>query len=1319
MFRVIGTGRTANFDLRTSGLYTKNISMNWDDHRYVFIRVPKPVSNRRELYHAYLEGMKKLYFRISVKVPSDNYGSGYEAVPCYADLDADSSYGVVNSQVIWVKLEGISLKGDKQGKYSPLVKTATQFLRLNLPSKAYPGSETGDNLDMGEAVMMLMSMVTNITTAIQGYDGMVRNKPWMQQIDTLRSLVRLNNPFLKKMGGGHRVKRITVYDHWDKMAKKDGQPKVRPAIYGQEYSYTNAWPVNGDTVTGSSGVAIWEPGLGGEENPFRVPIEYVEKIAPLGPVSLGYSEEPLGESFFPGASVGYSNVRVRTINYKDRKSANGFEETKFYTAYDYPIYVDRTLLDDATKKRYKPELKNLLRIKAYHYLSLSQGFKIELNDMHGKMRAQASYAETNTRTPISYSEQFYKTDTTVPGFRRLSNQVTVMRPDGIIDTTALIGKDVELMMDMREQHSITHAVNIPFNTDWFSIPFVPPTFLLPTAMNFLQREENIYRSVATTKIIQRYGILDSAIQIDKGSRISTHDLLYDSETGDVLLTRTQNEFNDPVFNFTYPSHWAYDGMGLAYKNIDAVLSNITIRDGKLVGMTAAQEKLFASGDEILVAGKQLTTDLAGCANDTIATFPDYNKIWAVDSSVLYGGPRAIYFIDRWGKAYNAYDVSLRIIRSGRRNILGAVGSVTSLDSLVRRNPAKNYELVVNTNSKIIAASAGEFRQFWKTDDVLRKQKTMTCLPNRQPNGFVECIRSGGIYTGYQRIQLEDMNPLSPSYLAKTWDTVFNCAECPRPAKWIAIDTFQCATDSLGQNLGFRWKGEKDTASCSATYGQYRFSINAGAACATCPKPAKWQFAAADSCQKINGINTGYVLRKQVNSESCSSNPGAIRWVRDTANCTLCPKPVDWWKIDTFRCEMVGGVKTGYAEQLEINRQPCLNNDSAARWVRLPEKTCDCGLDANYQIIGDTCQLDGSGKKTGYKFNIWKDMEPCSPTYNDTNWVFVPTRDCIRCVAPSSYQVVGDTCQLDGSGKKTGYKYNIEKDLAPCSPTFNDTNWVFVPTRDCIRCIAPSSYQVIGDTCQLDGSGKKTGYKFNIEKDLAPCSPTFNDTNWVFVSGLDCARCKTDTIWRPTGLVRCQESGGTGTLQANSSNSPTVSTVYTGYQERQEVDSSACGNLAVRWVVFRTSPLCSTPIGCSVANCSGEDKKCVGTTCVTGTKYYVCPRISGNLEYCRYVYVFGPGDTSQVYEEPNPMPSGMSCPIQIKCEPVASNNPDKSSTMPGSIYALNTQLEQRFETAESTSDRFYRSVLSAKLYKQYQRKNMQELIQSRDKESIKP
>src|SRR6185503_5870392 len=117
--------------------------------------VPQPVSTVQDVYYRYLEGVKKLFFKLYVQMPGDKYGSGYEYVNCYADLDIGASYGVVNANTIWVKLGGISLKGEGGGSYSPLAKAAIQFLRLNLPSKAYPGSEVGDDLDLAKAVRMI------------------------------------------------------------------------------------------------------------------------------------------------------------------------------------------------------------------------------------------------------------------------------------------------------------------------------------------------------------------------------------------------------------------------------------------------------------------------------------------------------------------------------------------------------------------------------------------------------------------------------------------------------------------------------------------------------------------------------------------------------------------------------------------------------------------------------------------------------------------------------------------------------------------------------------------------------------------------------------------------------------------------------------------------------------------------------------------------------------------------------------------------------------------------------------------------------------
>jgi hypothetical protein len=734
LFKLVGLSSVPNSASYTNQLYTSS-----GDNLYAYIAVPQAVSSKADVYQKYLKGQQKLFFKLFAKMPSDQFGSGSEYVSCYADLDGNN-YGMLSSNIIWVKVSGISLKGDEAGSYSPLAKAAIQFLRLNLPSKAYPGSETADNIDLADGVKMIFSLAGNIKNAFSSFDRIARadENKWCSIIDTSRSYIRLNNPYFKKYGGGYRVKKVIMYDKWDKMTGE------RAAMYGREYTYLTQKMINGVTQTISSGVASYEPGIGSEENPFRQPIEYVEKIAPLGPVTLGYSEEPLGESLFPSASVGYSKVKVRTINYKNIKSANGFSETSFYTSYDFPVYTDRTMLDNDTKKRYKPALANFLRINAKHYVTLSQGFKIELNDMNGKPRSEASFSETDPLNPLIYTENVYKVADQKMEFKQLDNTVSVISPTGVIDTAAIIGKDVELMMDMREQVSITNGNNVNLNADMFSIPFLPPFLVIPSFLNLAQREETQFRSTATLKVIQRYGIVDSVISIDKGSKVSTKDLLYDSETGEVVLSRTQNEFNDPIYTFKYPSHWAYDGMGMAYKNIDIAFSHVQIRDGKIISGLPAPDSLFlSSGDEILVAGKQAVGSQLPNCTVPFATFPVATRAWAIDSSIVRGGAKYFYIINRDGTPYTGFDVSIKIVRSGRRNVAGTVGSISTLQNpMVKNGSTQQYELVLNTNSKVIQATAAEFKQNWVTANPICSTKVKTCpagytLNPKNPN---YCIR---------------------------------------------------------------------------------------------------------------------------------------------------------------------------------------------------------------------------------------------------------------------------------------------------------------------------------------------------------------------------------------------------------------------------------------------------------------------------------------------------------------------------------------------------------------------------------------------------
>jgi hypothetical protein len=91
--------------------------------------------------------------------------------------------------------------------------------------------------------------------------------------------------------------------------------------------------------------------------------------------------------------------------------------------------------------------------------------------------------------------------------------------------------------------------------------------IIPPIWVTSQHERTQFRSATVCKVIQKYGLLDETVAHDLGSIVKTKNIAYDQETGEVLLTQVQNEFNDPIFNFNYPSHWSYEGMGQSYKNM--------------------------------------------------------------------------------------------------------------------------------------------------------------------------------------------------------------------------------------------------------------------------------------------------------------------------------------------------------------------------------------------------------------------------------------------------------------------------------------------------------------------------------------------------------------------------------------------------------------------------------------------------------------------------------------------------------------------------------------------------------------------------------
>lgn len=711
------------------------------DYRYVYFKLntPSATITKKEVYNTYLRGIKQLLMKVWIKVKNDGRGEGYEPVFIYAPLSLAEDGD-------WYGLRDQETTGPDQGKYtsfyirmeathqngSPVVQTVFDFVRRNLPSKVYPGYSTkareqGNLSGIAQVGRALWGMADQVVKAVTGFEASLKSGGHFSTVALPVSTARLNAPLSNntKFGGGHRVKKITIKDSWDELTKLPGGSKPEKASeYGQEYEYTSE--EEGKVI--SSGVAAYEPGVGSDENPFREVYQWKEK-QPLGPTQYDNIELPVAEVFFPAPMVGYSRVTVKSIHNRSNKtikSGIGKQVSEFYTTRDFPVITDFTPFDDVSRRSFKPSpLATFMNLKQTDLLSLTQGFRVILNDMNGKPKASISYPEGDDKTIINSTRYFYRTTKVGENKYRLNNIVPVIANAKGEVVNKMIGKDIELMNDSRDHYTYTYSGQLPINTDIFTVGGWP--VILPSLFRMAFKDESLFRSFSTMKVVNEYGILERIENNDKGSIVNTENMVYDGETGDVLVTKTNNEFKQPVYNVSYPAHWFETGMAPAYKNIDVQYDNVTFRKGRLEGVPSHVFNLFESGDELFVTATKAPPAL-GCVNpgEDCEGLPlnPARRIWALDIRKDPNNPQEtkdFIFIDREGNPYNGAGASFRIIRSGHRNLIGvSVGSAQS-----KENPVVANQLAVNDGANVVNAGAVLFKERWRVNDNFYTEKEWT------------------------------------------------------------------------------------------------------------------------------------------------------------------------------------------------------------------------------------------------------------------------------------------------------------------------------------------------------------------------------------------------------------------------------------------------------------------------------------------------------------------------------------------------------------------------------------------------------------------
>lgn len=660
----------------------------------IYIDLPQPVSTVAELKEKYFEGMTQLYFKAFMDM--DNKNVNYEFIPGYARIEKIELENSNTAKVTVSRIDG----------YSPVSKAAWQILQNSLPKLAYSQYDNldSDDSDFVKALKSMIAALSRIADIVRSFDKRANDKGFASRINLSKSWARLCSPDFKKMGGGSRVKSIFMSDKWSEMT---GSANTESASYGQAYYYTQQKTLSGgQTITISSGVASYEPQVGGDENPFKLPVQFTQKKF-LGIDQHYYVEQPIGESYFPGPSVGYSKVVVKNIGADGVEGSAGSSTSEFYTAKDYPTRVEATDL-----QRIQPKLRKLFRlfsIKLSDHASVSQGYVVENYNMHGKEKSERVVDKNNQEISASFYE--YKSDGRSSGKSILNNLVPVMYKDGSLGQ-AQIGVDYDFYSDMTEHSTESFgAMGEPSGGFFFAGPFPRPWFYWGGfSPNY---DKRLFRSAVAIKAINSFPVLEKVIKVEKGSRVESQNVLWDAETGEVLLTKTQNEFDDPLFSFSYPAHWVYDGAGPAYRNQGLYLSNFT---------SDANGVISNYGTSTLVPGDELIT-VSGSVK----------KLWIIKAT-----DNTLRTVDENGIVTSVSSQTVKVLRSGRRNLSSSpVGSVVCL-----KNPVVGNKLKIDALSQILDAKAVVFSEEWALPVKLRC--TTGCPP-----GYTVSADGQFCYSGFQ------------------------------------------------------------------------------------------------------------------------------------------------------------------------------------------------------------------------------------------------------------------------------------------------------------------------------------------------------------------------------------------------------------------------------------------------------------------------------------------------------------------------------------------------------------------------------------------
>ena len=553
-------------------------------------------------------------------------------MPKQAGQNYEYGYVVLEPAFVGKNMKKNEIPPEDRIMAHPLQKAVLEYARINLPDVLY-GACNGctPDLSIDQGVMLGKKDINRIMIE-QGYAKKMKSE---------MSVVRLTSPDEEKFGGNGRVKQITYSDNWN-------------TISG-EYTSSYIWKYEYGRRNGTTGVVSNEPGGIRDENALYYWSTY-QNIVEKFPDESKFMPLPVADIIYPSALVGYETVQVEFEGNRDK----GYSETNFFTSKDFPTVFKATYLDKT--ERVEKNIPIFGFTTNLH--GLSQGYTVITNDYHGKLKSAIIYDGLGNKQAQSIYE-YYGLNETIKMIDRegkVSDEYVAMEYD--------IHADANFASTKNTTYSLGADLKVGLGFPYFGISPV---------ISYGTSYEGFW-SNTLIKHINKSAVVRNVQSWNMQSVNNARNLAFDRETGSVIISSLQDEFNDNLYSYAYPAHWYYDQCR-SVAEVEDFSTTGTVTSNQMT-TTVTMGDYFVDGDYIAISNGS-TTNYA---------------------YILFINGATATLINEFGYTYSGVSgsgLTISIVKTGRDNILGA----TMQSAVSKKEPNLNVATFTFSEEEVISMSA--------------------------------------------------------------------------------------------------------------------------------------------------------------------------------------------------------------------------------------------------------------------------------------------------------------------------------------------------------------------------------------------------------------------------------------------------------------------------------------------------------------------------------------------------------------------------------------------------------------------------------------